>query len=103
MKNMGQGTHSTKMSADKSAEITLNVPKFICPNCLLKPKSLEFGEKMLHWAFVVRAAHTRAQASYQATKDGRVMGAQVCQCQNGAQKSQNERIVAYRRGRSERV
>ena len=28
MENMGQGTDSTKMSADKSAEITLNVPNF---------------------------------------------------------------------------
>ena len=29
--------------------------------------------------------------------------AQVCQYQNGAHKSQNERFVAYRRGRSESV
>ena len=28
-----------------------------------------------NWASVVRATDTRAQASYQATKDGRVMGA----------------------------
>ena len=35
----GQGTHNTKMGADKWAE---NTPKFICPICLLKPKSLGF-------------------------------------------------------------
>ena len=81
------------MSQNLSAQI-------VCPS----PRVWNLDEKRLHWAFVVRAAHTRAQASYQATKDGRVMGAaQVCQCQNGAQKSQNERIVAYRRGRSESV
>ena len=27
----GQGTHSTKMGADKLAENTPNAPKFICP------------------------------------------------------------------------
>ena len=26
----GQGTHSTKMGADKSAENTPNAPKFVC-------------------------------------------------------------------------
>ena len=35
-----QGTHSTKMGADKLAENTPNAPKLICPNCLPKPKSL---------------------------------------------------------------
>ena len=38
----GQGTQSIKMGADKSAENTPNVLKFICPNCLPKPKSLGF-------------------------------------------------------------
>ena len=33
----GQGNHSTKMGADKSAQ---NTPKFICPNFLPKPKIL---------------------------------------------------------------
>ena len=28
----GQGTHSTKMGANKSAENNPNAPKFICPN-----------------------------------------------------------------------
>ena len=32
----GQGTHSTKMGADKSAENTLNATKIIFPNCLPK-------------------------------------------------------------------
>ena len=40
-----QGTHCTKMGADSSAEINPNVPKFICPNCLPKPKSLGFQWK----------------------------------------------------------
>ena len=38
----GQGTHSTKLGADKSAENTLNGPKFMCPNCLPKPKNWNF-------------------------------------------------------------
>ena len=33
------------MGADKSAENILNAPKFICPNCLPKPKSLGFRWK----------------------------------------------------------
>ena len=36
----GQGTHCAKMGADKLAE---NTPKFICLNCLPKPKGLGFG------------------------------------------------------------
>ena len=38
IENMDIGTHSTKMGADKSAKNTPNVPKFICPICLPKPK-----------------------------------------------------------------
>ena len=34
--------HSTKMGADKLAENTPNAPEFICPNCLLNPKSSKF-------------------------------------------------------------
>ena len=41
----GQGTHCTKMGADKLAEYTPNAPKFICPNCLPKPKSFGFRWK----------------------------------------------------------
>ena len=41
----GQGTDSTKMGADKSAENNPNAPKFICPNCLPKSKSLGFWQK----------------------------------------------------------
>ena len=41
----GQGTHSTKMGADKLAKNTPNAPKFISPNCLPKPKSLGFRWK----------------------------------------------------------
>jgi hypothetical protein len=29
----GQGTHCTKVGADKLAKNTQNAPKFICPNC----------------------------------------------------------------------
>ena len=48
----GQGTHSTKMDADKSAENTQNAPKILGPICLLKPKSFEFSKKSL-WVSVV--------------------------------------------------
>ena len=61
----GQGTHSTKMGADKLAENTPNAPKFICPNCLPKPKSLEFWWKkaslgvrslwLKSWKFMIRS------------------------------------------------
>ena len=49
----GQGTHYTKMGADKSAE---KIPKnlsaqIVCPS----PKVWDFDEKRLHWASVVRA------------------------------------------------
>ena len=47
MVSNGQRTRSTKMGADKFAQNTPNTPKFICPNCLSKPK-------MLRWASVVR-------------------------------------------------
>ena len=40
-----QGTHSTKIGADKSAENAPNDPKLIYPNCLPKPKNLEFRWK----------------------------------------------------------
>ena len=43
----GQGTHSTKMGADKLTESTPNTPKFICPNCLPKPKSLVLWSNQL--------------------------------------------------------
>ena len=33
------------MGADSSAENSPNAPKFICPNCLPKPKSLNFNKK----------------------------------------------------------
>ena len=50
----GQGTPCTKMGADKLAENTPNDPKFICLNCLPRPKVWDFDEKRLHWAPVVR-------------------------------------------------
>ena len=50
----GQGTHYTKMGADSSAENTPNAPEFICPS----PKVLDFNEKRLRWASVVRASPT---------------------------------------------
>ena len=50
----GQGTHSTKMGADKSAENTPNAPKLsaqiVCPS----PNVWEFDEKRLHWESGVR-------------------------------------------------
>jgi hypothetical protein len=42
------------MGADKLAENTTNDPKFICLNCLPRPKVWGFDEKRLHWASVVR-------------------------------------------------
>ena len=42
------------MGAYKLAENAKNVPEFICPNCLLKPKVWDFDEKRLHWASVGR-------------------------------------------------
>ena len=41
----GEGTHSTKMGADKSVKNTPNSLKCICPNWLPKPKSLGFWWK----------------------------------------------------------
>ena len=51
----GQGTHCTKMGADKLAENTPNAPKFICPS----PNVWDFNEKRLHWASVVCCLWTR--------------------------------------------
>ena len=42
---MGQGTHSTEKGADKSAKNIPNAPRFICLNCLLKPKNWNFDDK----------------------------------------------------------
>ena len=52
MKKIGQGTHSTKMGADKSAEDT---PKLNYPNCLPNPNVWDFDEKRLYWGSVVYA------------------------------------------------
>ena len=41
----GQGTRCTKIGADSLVKNTPNAPKFICPICLLKPKSLGFQWK----------------------------------------------------------
>jgi len=38
------------MGADSLAENTPNVPEFICPSL----KNVDFNEKRLHWASVVR-------------------------------------------------
>ena len=40
------------MGADSLAKYTPNAPEFIGPS----PKFLDFNEKRLHWAFVVRAS-----------------------------------------------
>ena len=45
------------MGADKLAENTPNATKIVAPNCLPKPKSLDFDEKRLHWASVVRISY----------------------------------------------
>ena len=45
-----QGTHSTKMGADKLAKNSPNAQKLICPS----PKIWDLDEKRLHWASVVR-------------------------------------------------
>jgi hypothetical protein len=48
--NNGQRTKCTKIGADCLAENTPNAPEFICPS----PKVLDFNEKRLYWASVVR-------------------------------------------------
>ena len=54
------------MGADSSAKNTPNVPEFICPICLPKPKS-SGNEKMLNWASVVRAyMYTTEKCKYTA-------------------------------------
>ena len=52
----GLSTHCTKMGTDSLAENTPLMPQnlfaqFVCPS----PKVLDFNEKRLHWAFIVRA------------------------------------------------
>ena len=57
MKKMDkEGTHSTKMGADKSAKNTPNAPKIFAPICLSKPKSLRFSKKPF-WLSVVQATN----------------------------------------------
>ena len=51
----GQGTHSTEMGADSSAENTPNASKNISPKCLPKPKSSRFLKKSSLWESVVHA------------------------------------------------
>ena len=50
----GQGTHSTKMGADKSAENTSNAPKISGLLCQPEPKRLGFSKKAL-WVSVLRS------------------------------------------------
>ena len=57
MENMGQGTHSTKMGADKLAEDTPNA-RICLPK--LSAQDQKFGismKKRLHWASLVRASN----------------------------------------------
>ena len=49
MENMDKGLTGTKIGAYNWAE---NAPGFIC----LSPKVLDFDEKKLHWASVVRGS-----------------------------------------------
>ena len=51
---MDKGLTVPKMGAESSAENTPNAKEVICPICLPKPKGLDFNEKRLHWASVVR-------------------------------------------------
>ena len=52
----GQGTHSTKMGADKSPKIPqmpqILSAQIVCPS----PKVWDFDEKRLHWVSVVFGA-----------------------------------------------
>ena len=60
-------THCTKMGAEK----TQIPPKFICPICLPSTKVLDFNEKGLHWASVVREMYhvcCSAQTAYKLVK-----------------------------------
>ena len=50
----GQWNHCNKMGADSSAENTQNASEFICPIFCPSPKVLDFNEKRLQWASVVR-------------------------------------------------
>ena len=52
MENMEQGTICTKMGADSLAKNSPNAPEFVCPSS----KVLNFNEKRLHWASVVRGS-----------------------------------------------
>ena len=45
MEKMYKGLIVPKRGADKLAENTLNAPKYICQNCLLKPESFGYGWK----------------------------------------------------------
>ena len=49
-----QGTHSSKIGADSSAENTPNTPECICQIVCPSPKVWDIDEKRLHWASVVR-------------------------------------------------
>ena len=60
----GQGTHCTKMCADSVAKNNQNSPKFICPICLPKPKTLGFWWKRLNWASVVRGSESYSHVRY---------------------------------------
>ena len=57
VENMGHGTHSTKMGADKSAKNTPNAPKLFGRICQPKSKSLGFSKKALYPS-VVRVFRT---------------------------------------------
>ena len=48
------------MGADSLAENTPNAPEFICPS----PKVLNFQEKRLHWASVIRALNHNDMKEY---------------------------------------
>jgi hypothetical protein len=62
MENMDKGFKVPKWVLINQIENTPNVPKYICPNCLPKPK--DFDEKWLHGASVVRVSMYTAGTVY---------------------------------------
>ena len=57
---MNKGLKLPTWVMNSLAKSTRNDPNFICPICLLNSKKfLDFDEKMLHWASLVRGGHNK--------------------------------------------
>ena len=54
IENVDKGLHCTKMGADSAAENTPKCPRIYLPNLSAQAQVLNFNEKRLHWASVVR-------------------------------------------------